>query len=442
MRSVRTGFEYNDAFEVKTQPYQGGYVDFVPEWAQIQGQPGGPPRTSMLADLVFYMQRHAATLVVNGAYASAPAEAVANPDIVVGTFVRKIVASHYLRLAGNVRAILSSAQRALSRKHDLASLPMEKVEELWSDIQASERRVGEYGEDLEAIILKLGIALEKPAPGRNASTSAPSASFGISYSSSALSLSGPYSPPLHDHTSLDTARHPETPSAPERTGTGHTRMTGSDTMFSLSPASTYGREQPRNTDGTDMDRHENPYVEGTQDSMDEETEFAEERTTKEAELRQWLDSTVDYQFLLLRFRELRHRTECLNSAVTGLASITGNRQAYHEQQLALETARRSIREAKSSKAVTLLGLIFIPLAYTSSLFSMTEPFGPGGKRFWLYFATSAPLIIIVLAAYTALDAGYTDDGTSWSLAVFVKTSQSWFSRLSSSKRRAVRDPNE
>ena len=270
---------------------------------------------------------------------------VANPDMIVGTFVRKMVTSHYFKLAEHLRATLSAAQRALSRKHDLASLPMEKVEELWSDIQAWERRVGEYCEDLEAIMLQLGIPLEDPNTfsGSRQYMRSPSSSFSI----------------------------PGTPAS------------STSTAVSVGIASAFPAER--------------------------------------SSLHRWLDPTLDFQFLLLRFREMRHRTECLNSAVTGLASITGNRQAYREQQLALETARRSIREAKSSKAVTLLGLIFIPLAYTSSIFSMQDPYGPGGDKFWQYFVTSVPLIAVVMIGFYVLDFGYTDDGTSWSLDVFTST---------------------
>lgn len=92
----------------------------------------------------------------------------------------------------------------------------------------------------------------------------------------------------------------------------------------------------------------------------------------------------------MRLQALRHRTECLNSAITGLAKIVGNRQAYKEQQLGVQEAKRSIREAKSTKAITLLGLFFIPLAYTSSLFSLTDSFAPGGLYFWVYWAASFP----------------------------------------------------
>ena len=121
----------------------------------------------------------------------------------------------------------------------------------------------------------------------------------------------------------------------------------------------------------------------------------------------WHDSTADYQFLHTRLRDLRDRTESLNSAVTSLASIAGNRQNMKEQH-------RSIREAKSTKSITLLGLVFIPMAYTAAVFDMAEPYGPGGERFYEYFVWSVPLILGVVVAYYVLEFGYNDKGTGWS----------------------------
>lgn len=103
----------------------------------------------------------------------------------------------------------------------------------------------------------------------------------------------------------------------------------------------------------------------------------------------WGDCTADFQFLRMRLADVRRHAELLNTAITGLASMSGNQQA--------------LREARNTKALTLLGLVFIPLAYTATLFSMTDSFGPGGERFWVYFAVSLPLILLMLGAYTAME---------------------------------------
>lgn len=104
--------------------------------------------------------------------------------------------------------------------------------------------------------------------------------------------------------------------------------------------------------------------------------------------KEWSDSAVDFQMLRMRLRDVRRRAELLNAAITGLASVSGSQQA--------------LREARSTKALTLVGLVFIPLAYTATLFSMAEPFGPGEERFWVYFAVAGPLVLCVLGGYWVL----------------------------------------
>jgi hypothetical protein len=104
----------------------------------------------------------------------------------------------------------------------------------------------------------------------------------------------------------------------------------------------------------------------------------------------------------------------LNMSITGLAGMAGNRQASEEQKLSLEATKRSIQEARSAKTLTMFGLVFIPLAYTASLFSMADPYGPGKDEFGSYFIVSFPLVTCVIAAYYVVDFGYTQDGKSWS----------------------------
>lgn len=119
----------------------------------------------------------------------------------------------------------------------------------------------------------------------------------------------------------------------------------------------------------------------------------------------WYSSTTDFQFLRMRLQQLRNRAEQVNAATSGLASIAGNRQAHQEQQL-------SSREALRTKALTLVGLVFIPLAYTATLFSMDDQYMPGAKHFWIYFCVAVPLIFTVLGAYWLLDKVYGNEGSS------------------------------
>ena len=262
----------------------------MPQGDQIKCR-SGPPRTSFLDDMVFYLQTHSNTLDLTDP---------GSPRI----FVEKLVASQYLKLAEFIQSVIERIQFNLSRRQDLTSFAVAAVEEQWSDVQGLERRIGEYKDDLEAIMLQLRIP------------------FG----------------------------------------------------------------NPNLKDVTD-----------------------------------WEDSTPDYQYLYLRFKEISRRANSLNGSTAALAGLTNNRHAVKAQELALEATERSIREAKSVKALTILGLVFVPLAYVATLFSMSDSYGPGGELFWVYFVVAIPLTGLILLGYHTLELGYTGGGIQWSFRTAINS---------------------
>lgn len=229
----------------------------------------------MLKDLCFYLQNHSQRL----------SSGLDSPDSVI-TFAKKIIASHYLQLTQFVRSIISHKQSPLSKNDymDLRYFDTERVSTQWSDMQALTRRLAEYTEDVEGIMVQCGIPLQ----------------------------------PLDNVVVFEAATKP------------------------------------------------------------------------------WDDCTADFQFIRHRLGDARRRTDALNDSFTALVGMADNRRALAEQA-------RSLREARSTKALTLLGLVFLPLAYTASLFSMTAPYGPGDEKFWLYFAISVPLILCVVVVYGVVD---------------------------------------
>ncbi|OAG37291.1 hypothetical protein AYO21_08476 [Fonsecaea monophora] len=58
-------------------------------------------------------------------------------------------------------------------------------------------------------------------------------------------------------------------------------------------------------------------------------------------------------------------------------------------------SRRSIAEAINVRRLTIVALVFVPLSWVASLFSMTDDFAPGQSRFWLYFAVAVPLCVAI-----------------------------------------------
>ncbi|KAI9686002.1 MAG: hypothetical protein M1822_003985 [Bathelium mastoideum] len=268
----------------------GGWNYFIPQNDRTRDS-CGPPRTSFLEDIVFYLKIHSSALDL------------AEPES-VKTFVDKIIASHYLKLSQFSQAVIEKVQFNLSRRQDLTSFAVAAVEEQWSDVQSLQRRIGEYKDDIEAIMLQSRIPFEPP-------------------------------------------------------------------NFKL--------------------------------------------------VADWRDSAVDFQFLNKRFAEIGQRANGLNGSTAALAGLTNNRHAVKAQDLALAATERSIREAKSAKALTTLGIVFIPLAYVSSLFSMSDPYRPGQRLFWVYFMVALPLIMATLLGYYILEFGYTSRRIQWLFRAIINT---------------------
>ncbi|KIX06778.1 uncharacterized protein Z518_04754 [Rhinocladiella mackenziei CBS 650.93] len=110
--------------------------------------------------------------------------------------------------------------------------------------------------------------------------------------------------------------------------------------------------------------------------------------------RDWTSSRPDFVHLSTRFAKLKRRSASLLTSFTNLASIVGNRQ--------------SLSEARSVRALTYLGLTFVPLSFVTSLFSMNDAYlpgssssggaqgtGGGGKRFWIAAVVAAGLVLCV-----------------------------------------------
>ncbi|KAF4453130.1 Zinc transport protein ZntB [Fusarium austroafricanum] len=97
----------------------------------------------------------------------------------------------------------------------------------------------------------------------------------------------------------------------------------------------------------------------------------------------WILIQKDIDYLR---RQLQEYGQSLEQMVTVATSM-----------VQLLDSRRSILEAVSVRRLTYIALIFIPLAWVASLFSMSEGFLPGNEHFWVYFAVSLPLLGLVLS---------------------------------------------
>ncbi|KIX02724.1 uncharacterized protein Z518_08666 [Rhinocladiella mackenziei CBS 650.93] len=295
IRRILTDYDGRSGKDVLTSPFASGYLDFMPLPNQLRAK-CGPPRSSLLDDLLFYLQTHS------------DAVDLADPSS-LRIFVEKIVASHFLKLAEFLQANIDIVQFHLSRRADLTPFALSTTEELWSDVQAWMRRTAEYQDDLAGIMLQLGVPLETAS--------------------------------------------------------------------------------------------------GTR------------RRRRRRRCQDWTDSTADFRFLMRRYREIGRRVNALAGAISTLASLTGNRVTFTSADLSLREAERAGRETRSVKALTILGIVFLPLSFSASLFSMADPYLPGSSGFGVYFALSVPLVGFVILVYLVLELGYTEGERQWSFKTAI-----------------------
>jgi len=91
----------------------------------------------------------------------------------------------------------------------------------------------------------------------------------------------------------------------------------------------------------------------------------------------------DYEVVLENIKAAAMRLENTLPVVTSLVQIVD--------------ARQSFAETANISRLTILALVFIPLSYVSSLFSMNPSNMPGSPYFWVYFAVAIPVTLFVVA---------------------------------------------
>lgn len=92
----------------------------------------------------------------------------------------------------------------------------------------------------------------------------------------------------------------------------------------------------------------------------------------------------DYKYLVTEVQEYGSRLESILPVVTSMVQIVDS--------------RRALAETSSVTRLTYLAVVFVPLTFTSGLFSMSGSLAPGENLFWLYFVVAFPLTVVVFTA--------------------------------------------
>jgi len=158
IRDVLPGMKFGSPERTSwpSEPYQGGYSDFV-NYTDLPDacRTSGPSRESMLEDICYYWTNHQ-TCVNN-----------LEEPIVSTIFLKKIVASNYLVLIEYIRGMLSNLEIAWARQEqDISEIKIAWAEQTWSELQSWSRRCSEYCENVESILDGLGIPLSESQASR------------------------------------------------------------------------------------------------------------------------------------------------------------------------------------------------------------------------------------------------------------------------------------
>ncbi|KAK5430342.1 hypothetical protein LTR34_006069 [Exophiala xenobiotica] len=111
------------------------------------------------------------------------------------------------------------------------------------------------------------------------------------------------------------------------------------------------------------------------------------------------DYNTDFLLVLEKLKDYRAELESTLSAITGVSQMI--------------QGGVSLDETSRATKLSVVGLVFIPFAYVSSLLSMAGDFQPGKRQFWIYFAVAIPLCVLMVLGWRLID-GSIPIGHYWS----------------------------
>lgn len=112
------------------------------------------------------------------------------------------------------------------------------------------------------------------------------------------------------------------------------------------------------------------------------TEYIDHWLQQEANKQHWEVVLKDINYIL---SQLGHYGQSLEQMIPVATSM-----------VQLLDSRRSMLEAANVSRLTYIALVFVPLSWVASLFSMSDNYSPGHEHFWVYFATALPVLLLVL----------------------------------------------
>ncbi|KAK4206030.1 hypothetical protein QBC37DRAFT_435515, partial [Rhypophila decipiens] len=112
------------------------------------------------------------------------------------------------------------------------------------------------------------------------------------------------------------------------------------------------------------------------------SEFVDYWLPQEADKQPWNLVLKDISYVLSQLQHYNRSLEHIIPVATSMVQLLDS--------------RRWMLEAANVSRLTFIALVFVPLSWVASIFSMSESYSPGHENFWVYFATALPVLVFVL----------------------------------------------
>lgn len=120
-------------------------------------------------------------------------------------------------------------------------------------------------------------------------------------------------------------------------------------------------------------------------------------TTREDSM-SWNLLIGDIKYLEGQIMQHARSLEALNPIITALVQLVDS--------------KRAISQAEDTRRLTYIAIIFLPMSFMTGIFSMSESYGPGSDRFWIYWAVALPLTVFLIGSL-ALDLRFDSLSSFW-----------------------------
>jgi hypothetical protein len=106
--------------------------------------------------------------------------------------------------------------------------------------------------------------------------------------------------------------------------------------------------------------------------------------------RGWTDWQWDFHWLREKYHACSEEYQGLTGAIAALSNLITSAKAVKE-------SAKNAKAAERTEEIQSYAFVLVPLSLITSIFAMTADYAPGGTKFWIYWAVSIPITLLLMA---------------------------------------------